>query len=116
MPSVVPNHDVLLDFTNDTHDCVTVQLLRDYGRDHNAIVLLNPEETITLVLDSGSVYRYAIKTHTKVVNVTARSWTDTSCQISHLFSRGASSCMTPIDGIRVDRLWRDYRVFVWTDF
>jgi hypothetical protein len=70
MPSHVQSYEILLDLTNDTLDCVTVQLLRDYGRYTGTIVLLNPEESVTLVLDSGSVYQYAVKTHTKVANIT----------------------------------------------
>lgn len=46
-------YEVLLDFTNDTHDCATVQLQRDYGRGTGAIVLLHPGESVTLVLDAG---------------------------------------------------------------
>ena len=46
-------YEVLLDFTNDTHDCATVQLQRDYGRNAAAIVLLHPGESVTLVLDAG---------------------------------------------------------------
>lgn len=70
MPSQSHNYEILLDLINDTHDCVTVQLLRDYGRSTGAIVLLNPTESVTLVLDPGSAYQYAVKTHTKVANVT----------------------------------------------
>ncbi len=46
-------YEVLLDFTNDTHDCATVQLQRDYGRNTGAVVLLHPGESVTLVLDAG---------------------------------------------------------------
>lgn len=53
MPGRTEEYEVLLDFTNDTHDPATVQLLRDYGRTTNAIVLLHPGESITLVLDAG---------------------------------------------------------------
>ncbi|KAJ3490566.1 hypothetical protein NLI96_g1368 [Meripilus lineatus] len=87
MPGLSEAYEVLLDFTNDTHDAATVQLLRDYGRGTNAIVLLHPGESITLVLDAGarftspnalwmiytspgSVYQYALKTRSKVANVT----------------------------------------------
>ncbi|GLB36231.1 hypothetical protein LshimejAT787_0305190 [Lyophyllum shimeji] len=73
MPSLVQCYDVLLDFTNDTLDCVTVQLLHDYGRNTRSVVLLHPQESVTLVLDAGSVYRYAVKTRTKVTSVSARS-------------------------------------------
>ena len=86
MPALTQDYEVLLDFVNDTHDCATVQLLRDYGRNTGAIVLLRPGESVTLVLDAGtsshaaisprltlsagSVYQYALKTRSKVVNVT----------------------------------------------
>lgn len=71
MPSVsAHSYEVLLVFTNDTRDFATVQLLRDYGRNTGAIVLLHPGESVTLVLDAGSVYRYALKAHAKVANVT----------------------------------------------
>ena len=49
------HYEVLLDFTNDTHDCATVQLQRDYGRNTGAIVLLRPGESVTLVLDAGTL-------------------------------------------------------------
>ena len=60
MPGRTEQYEVMLDFTNDTHDPATVQLLRDYGRTTNAVVLLHPGESITLVLDAGmsrSCYR-----------------------------------------------------------
>jgi hypothetical protein len=70
MPSHSQPYEVLLDFMNDTPNCVTIQLLRDYGRNSGAIVLLYPGDTITLILDAGSVYRYALKSQSKVANVT----------------------------------------------
>lgn len=54
MPARTEDYEVLLDFVNDTHDCATVQLLRDYGRNTGAIVLLRPGESVTLVLAAGS--------------------------------------------------------------
>lgn len=53
MPARTEDYEVLLDFVNDTHDCATVQLLRDYGRNTGTTVLLRPGESITLVLDAG---------------------------------------------------------------
>lgn len=64
------NYDILLDLTNDMHDLVSIQLLVDYGRTGNSVVLLKPTETLTLVLESGTPYQYAVKFHTKVANVT----------------------------------------------
>jgi hypothetical protein len=69
MPSIIQCYDILLDLTNDTVDSVTVQLLHNYGRNTRSIVLLNPQESVTLVLDAGSVYRYAIKARTKVASI-----------------------------------------------
>jgi hypothetical protein len=69
MPAITQPYEVLLDFTNDTHDFATVQLLREYGRSTSAVVLLSPGESITLVLEAGSVYKYALKSHSKVANV-----------------------------------------------
>lgn len=70
MPSLVQSYDVLLDLINDMQDSVSVQLLRDYGRNGGAVVLLSPMESVTLILESGSPYRYAIKSRNRVANVT----------------------------------------------
>lgn len=122
MPGLTEAYEVLLDFTNDTHDAATVQLLRDYGRTSNAVVLLQPGESVTLVLDAGSAYQYALKTRSKVVNVTARSWRDVNCAVSQLFPSGwppSSGAYPfpwrPVDGLSVDRIWRDMRFCLWND-
>ncbi|OBZ79262.1 hypothetical protein A0H81_00941 [Grifola frondosa] len=116
-------YEVLLDFTNDTHDCASVQLLRDYGRNSGAMVLLHPGESVTLVLDAGSVYKYALKTRSRVANVTARAWRDVNCTVSQLFPSGSiqppaspsPEPLRPVQGITVDRLWRDMRFCMWND-
>lgn len=69
MPAPVQSYDVVIDFTNDTVDCVSIQLLREYGLDTGTIVLLHPSEAITLILESGVVYRYALKTRVNVVAI-----------------------------------------------
>jgi hypothetical protein len=123
MPALTQDsYEVCLDFTNDTHDSATIQLLRDYGRSTSAIVLLHPGESVTLVLDAGSLYKYALKSRTKVANVSARSWRDLRCDISQLFSGGTPSrtsqraSPTPqCNGVTVDRVWWDYRFNVWND-
>lgn len=69
MPAITEDFEVLLNFSNDTHDCATVQLLRDYGRGTGAIVLVQPGEFVTLVLEAGSTYKYVLKTRTKLVSV-----------------------------------------------
>jgi len=120
MPAPLQAYEVLLGFTNDTHDCATVQLLRDYGRGTGAIVLLRPGESLTLVLDAGSIYRYALKMHSKVADITARTWRDIHCDLSPLFSgtasgRSASRSPSPVNGVTVDRVWRDHRFCIWND-
>ncbi|GJE87599.1 hypothetical protein PsYK624_036820 [Phanerochaete sordida] len=122
MPARTEDYEVLLYFVNDTHDCATVQLLRDYGRNTGTTVLLRPGESVTLVLDAGSVYQYALKTRSKVVNVTARSYRDVNCTVSQLFPGGMPSAAAPagpwrpVNGITVDRLWRDMRFCLWNDY
>lgn len=69
MPSAVRDFEVLLDFTNDTQECVTIQPFSDYQRSTGAIVMLNPAESILLILSSGLVYRYAVKTNSDVAAV-----------------------------------------------
>ncbi|KAF6765964.1 hypothetical protein DFP72DRAFT_796922 [Ephemerocybe angulata] len=131
MPALVQTYDVLLDLINDMQDSVSIQLLRDYGRNAGTVVLLNPMESVTLVLESGSPYRYAIKSRTRVANITAKSWRDIQCYVSHLFSGansnppGDDSPITssanrdtqqqPVNGVSVDRLWRDHRFCVWPE-
>ncbi|KAH8119823.1 hypothetical protein DFH11DRAFT_1556742 [Phellopilus nigrolimitatus] len=116
MPSISQSYEVVLDFTNDTRDSATVQLLRDYGRPSNRIVLLNPGDTVSLVLDAGDTYQYTLKTKSKVVNITARAWRDVICEVSQLFLPGSSpwpptyvSSRTPVSGITVDRHFREAR-------
>jgi len=119
MPGRTEAFEVLLDFTNDTHDAATVQLLRDYGRSSSTIVLLHPGESITLVLDAGVIYQYALKTRSKVANVTARTWRNVNCPVSQLFPGGwpssSSDPWRPMNGITVERLWRDMRFCMWND-
>ncbi|KAF9015271.1 hypothetical protein BDQ17DRAFT_1340769 [Cyathus striatus] len=104
MPISTQSYDVLLDFTNDLHDCVSIQILRDHGRVGAASVVLNPSETVTLVLESGSVYQYAIISPRKVAKITARTWRDINCNVSHLFSRSDVSQTPSQDGVSVDRI------------
>lgn len=81
MPSLCDNYDVLLEFTNDTQEPVTIQMLRDYGRGSGTAVLLTASESVTLVLESGSSYRYAVKMRTRVVSIT---YTPFSCPLRTL--------------------------------
>ncbi|TFY58064.1 hypothetical protein EVJ58_g6642 [Rhodofomes roseus] len=118
-------YEVLLDFTNDTHDCATVQLLRNYGRNSGAIVLLHPGESITLVLDAGQSHydgygmvadarrRLGLSIRTKdTVEGCERNLFPSG---SHTISQTSSDPRRPVHGITVDRLWRDMRFCMWND-
>ncbi|KAH9175350.1 hypothetical protein EDB89DRAFT_2066705 [Lactarius sanguifluus] len=119
MPAITQDFEVLLVITNDSHDCATVQLLRDYGRNTGAIVLLQPTEAVTLVLEAGSIYKYVLKTQSKLVSVSVRTWRDVQCTVSQLFSSAVTTsqpdAIGPVSGITVDRIWRDYRFSLWTE-
>ncbi|KAF9785557.1 hypothetical protein BJ322DRAFT_1006454 [Thelephora terrestris] len=124
MPGLVQSYDVLLDFTNDTHDFTSLQLLRDFNNRNGSTagaVLIPPGETVTLVLDAGSVYKYVLKTCTKVASVTARTWRDVDCPVSSLFipsgstSAGSTGSQSRPSGggVSVDKVWKDMRVAIW---
>jgi len=117
MPGLIQSYDVLLDFTNDTHDCTSLQLLRDYNNRTGAgAVLIPPGETVTLVIDAGSVYKYVLKTRSKVASVTARTWQDLEYPVSQLFIPDSGG-NTYGGGITVDRVFRDMRICMhdWND-
>jgi hypothetical protein len=144
MPGLTSNYEVLLDFKNDTADPATVQLQKDYGHNPGNAVLLHPGESVTLVLNAGASYRYCLKTHSNVANVTcvsipvvrpaqsvltdaspasARSWRDMQFDMSHVFPEGTSSWppswlsapCSLVAGVTVDKLWRDVRFCMWYD-
>ncbi|KAI0274631.1 hypothetical protein BC834DRAFT_2185 [Gloeopeniophorella convolvens] len=119
MPSITQDYEALLVITNDSHDCAMVQLLRDYGRNTGAVVLLQPTEAVTLVLEAGSTYKYVLKTQSKLVSVSVRTWRDIQCSVSQLFSSPVSvpqhTAVSPVNGITVDRIWRDFRFNMWTE-
>ncbi|KAJ3511188.1 hypothetical protein NLJ89_g4246 [Agrocybe chaxingu] len=119
MPAL-QSYDILLDLTNDMRDSVSIQFLRDYGRQSSRVVLLQPSETLTLILESGSPYQYAVKSRTKVANVTAKSWRDIQCRTSQLFRGSSTESPTSnvtqaVNGVNVDRVWRDHRFNVWAN-
>ncbi|KAH9950484.1 hypothetical protein B0H21DRAFT_536720 [Amylocystis lapponica] len=151
-------YEVLLDFTNDTHDCASVQLLRDYGRNTDAIVLLHPGESVTLILDAGKspsgtradwtsdgrdrlrvqvraqdalqgrqrdVSRqsmtFALGAHhacsqrKDVAGRQLRCIAAVSQRLAALAPASAADPWRPVQGITVDRLWRDMRFCMWND-
>ncbi|KAL9716167.1 hypothetical protein Ac2012v2_000612 [Leucoagaricus gongylophorus] len=118
MPSLCDNYDVLLELINDTQDPATIQLLHDYGRNSSSIVFLDVSESVTLTLESGLTYRYAVKVRTRVASITARTWCNIQCQISHILSNSVSTpgdSSLPDNGVRVDGLFRDFRTSIWNE-
>lgn len=138
MPSLCDNYDVLLELINDTQDPATIQLLHDYGRNSSSIVFLDVSESVTLTLESGLTYRYAVKVRTRVASITcasprltlspsslffplylsARTWCNIQCQISHILSNSVSTpgdSSLPDNGVRVDGLFRDLRTSIWNE-
>ncbi|KAA1468189.1 hypothetical protein DENSPDRAFT_857137 [Dentipellis sp. KUC8613] len=116
MPGIADDYAILLEFSNDTLDCATVQLSRDYGRNSRTIVLLQPGEVVALVLEAGSTYKYVLRTPSKVASVTARGWRDLNCTVSQLFaSANPQQQSGPVNGLVVDRIWREYRMTIWND-
>jgi hypothetical protein len=63
MPTSTIPYEVLLEFTNDTTDAVTLQLMRgdDEFNGGGAMILLQRRENVSLVLNAGSTYHYTLK-------------------------------------------------------
>ncbi|KAI0067737.1 hypothetical protein BV25DRAFT_1867537 [Artomyces pyxidatus] len=119
MPAITEDYEVLLNVSNDTHDCATLQLLRDYSRNAGAVVLLDPGEVVTLVLEAGSTYRYVVKARSKLASVSVRAWRDVTCSVSQVYASAGPQLQTGSvsigGGVTVDRIWRDYRFAMWND-
>ncbi|KAJ7597122.1 hypothetical protein C8J56DRAFT_308869 [Mycena floridula] len=101
MPAPIQSFAVLLDFNNDLSECVSIQRIGA-----RPSVLLQPTESVTLVIESGIVYQYAVKTNSRITAIEARSWRDLQCNISSLFD--SDICTIPGVGV-IDRLWQDPR-------
>ncbi|KAI0034320.1 hypothetical protein K488DRAFT_45786 [Vararia minispora EC-137] len=117
MPAIAADYEVLLKFANDTHHCAALQLARDYNRNGGTMVLLEPGEFVTLVLNAGSIYRYVLKTRSKVASLSARAWRDVTCTVAQAFAGAGpeGGPVSPVVGVTVDRIWRDYRFMHWDD-
>jgi len=120
MPAIAADYDVLLQFTNDTRDCASVQLARDFHSParNGASVLLLPGEHITLILAAGSTYQYVLKTGSKVASLSITRWRDATVPITYAFAGGGgmqTGTTNPTAGITVDRIWRDYRFMLWDE-
>ena len=69
MPALIQGYDTLLDIINDTEETLSVQLLRDFGRTATGVALASGQ-SVTLILESGSSYEYALKAGRSVLHLT----------------------------------------------
>ena len=78
MPTCTLPYEVLLEFTNDTHDAATLQLMRggDGFSGGGAMILLQRRESVSLVLNAGATYQYTLRQGEKAAKI---SWVDCLC-------------------------------------
>jgi len=107
---------VLLEFTNDTLDAATLQLMRgdDEFSSGGAMILLHRQESVSLVLNAGSTYRYALKQGRREIEISVRTWQDIQCNATSLFSQSVSNVnstqaetslsWTPVEGVTITNL------------
>ncbi|KAK7694834.1 hypothetical protein QCA50_002022 [Cerrena zonata] len=90
-PTCTIPYEVLLEFINDTPDCVTLQVFRqEDGTQTGAMLLVHEEESISLVLTAGCLYQYGLRQRGKEVNVSVKVWQDVQFKISTLLSASSS--------------------------
>lgn len=69
-PTCTIPYEVLLEFINDSPDCVTLQVFRqEDGTQTGAMLLIHEGESISLVLTAGCLYQYGLRQRGKEVNV-----------------------------------------------
>ncbi|KAI0375375.1 hypothetical protein BV20DRAFT_913283, partial [Pilatotrama ljubarskyi] len=79
-------YEVLLEFSNDTPDAVTLQVLRrEDGGQAGPIIFLDARENISLVLTAGVAYKYAIRQPRRDAELSVKIWSDTRCSLSDVF-------------------------------
>ena len=66
MPASTETHDLTLTLHNDTTSFVTVQVLRESGGQPGISICIRAGEDLTLVVMSGTLYRYAVERHVPV--------------------------------------------------
>ncbi|TBU34538.1 hypothetical protein BD309DRAFT_347730 [Dichomitus squalens] len=90
MPASTETHDLTLTLHNDTTSFVTVQVLRDNGGQPGITIYMRAGEDLTLVVMSGTLYRYVVERHVSAhirkVEMSVKIWYDTKCRISDIFS------------------------------
>lgn len=69
MPSATNPSGLIFALTNSTQEMASLQLLKDYGQPDSIVVLLEPRQTVSLILKAGTLYRYAIKKECDVLDI-----------------------------------------------
>ncbi|KAJ8702699.1 hypothetical protein PTI98_001395 [Pleurotus ostreatus] len=89
MPTSTLPFEVLLEFSNNSTEPATLRLLRDLDGFPNegARIFLHPEESISLVLNAGSVYRYTLKQNDNAAQITVRIWRDVQVSLKYVFEQ-----------------------------
>ncbi|KAJ7597119.1 hypothetical protein C8J56DRAFT_308648 [Mycena floridula] len=103
MPTSTLPFEIMFEFKNDTTIPVTLQLT---GQGSNGqpnavagqgpVILLQSRESVSLVLNAGSAYHYALKQgrHKKAL-IIVKAWQDTYCYASGALSPGQGPVSTP---------------------
>jgi hypothetical protein len=90
MPTCTLPYEVLFEFTNDTSEAATLQLVRrDDGFGEGAMILLQRRESVSLVLDAGATYQYTLRQGQKAAKI---SWVDSSLRVP-----SSASIVNPLD-------------------
>ncbi|PPQ88661.1 hypothetical protein CVT25_010237 [Psilocybe cyanescens] len=89
MPTCTLPFEILLDFVNDTVDSCTLRLTRgnEDNFSNNATILLQPQDSISLVLNAGSTYQYTLKQKNRKGHVSVRVWKDVRITATDVFVR-----------------------------
>ncbi|KAI0639777.1 hypothetical protein C8Q77DRAFT_1152727 [Trametes polyzona] len=92
-PTCTIPYEVLLEFSNDTPDAATMQVLRreDGGGQAGPVILLHQGEELSLVLTAGVGYKYAIRQHPREAELSVKIWSDTRCRLSEVFRNPPSA-------------------------
>jgi len=111
MPTSTLPYEVLLELSNNTSNVATLQLV--YGDDEfstGAIISLQRFETVSLVLNAGSTYKYILQQQGKQLQMTVKTWRDIQCNLTSILPGRSSSTAswTPTEGVTVVHLIRDH--------
>jgi hypothetical protein len=92
MPTSTVPFEVLFELTNDSpYDGSSLQLIRGDQGVGGPTVYLNRQESVSLVLNAGTTYHYAIRHQGRKILMYVRIWQDMHCPVSKLLTASSSS-------------------------